>query len=373
MCTRLLADLGADVIKIERVGSGDFARTWDSVVKGLSSYFVWLNRNKRSVTLNLKTESGIAILRRLVTNADVFVQNFGPGVVERLGIDYAHMQEWNPRIVYCNISGYGREGPYGQARAYDLLVQGEAGIISLTGYPDKPAKVGVSVCDIGVGMYAALAVLAALHQRKVTGSGQELDISMFDCMLDWVAGPMYTYLYKGVKPKREGVRHAMIVPYGPFRAKDGEYVNVAVEHNDEWVRFCTKVLERPGLIHHPLYVTNEKRLTNRAELEPLLENIFASQDSDFWIERLQEAEVPFGRLNELDRVVDHPQLHHRKMMAEIGSPVGPLKLIASPLHMSGSAPRLESIPDVGQHTREVLAELGYAAEEIEQFRQHGII
>jgi crotonobetainyl-CoA:carnitine CoA-transferase CaiB-like acyl-CoA transferase len=222
-------------------------------------------------------------------------------------------------------------------------------------------------------MYAALAVLGALYQRKVTGRGQELDISLFDCMLDWVAGPAYTYLYKGVKPARAGMRHAMIVPYGPFRAKDGQFVNLAVEHSAEWKRFCLQVLDRPDLLEHPLYATNEKRLAHRSQLEPMLESIFATQDTKFWVARLEHAEVPFGRMNELEAVLDHPQLHHRKLMAEVQSPVGLLKTVASPVRMAASPPRLDPIPTVGQHTAEVLAELGYSKQEITRLRETHVV
>src|ERR671923_726637 len=272
--TCLLADMGAEVIKVERPGVGDVIRSWDSVVKGLSSGYVWLNRNKRSLTVDVKKEKGREILRELSKKCDIFFENYAPGVTGRLGLGYDKLSEINARLIYCSLSGYGQDGPYRDVKAYDLLIQGEGGIIATTGYPDKPAKAGLAIADIAAGMYAAIGILLALYQREKTGQGQFIDVSMFESAVAWLGYFPHHYWHQGEEPARVGMRHHYVTPYGPYLASDGIYVNLAVASASDWEIFCRKVIEKPELLEDPRFATVEGRRKNRAGLEELLEKIF---------------------------------------------------------------------------------------------------
>src|SRR6476469_626779 len=281
--TCLLADMGAEVIKVERPGIGDVIRSWDSVVKGLSSGYVWLNRNKRSLTVDVKKDQGREILQRLAKSADIFFENYEPGVAARLGLGYEKLSALNPRLIYCSLSGYGQDGPYRDVKAYDLLIQGEGGIIATTGYPDKPARAGIAIADIASGMYAAIGILLALYQREKTGEGQLIDVSMLDAIVSWLGYFPHHYWHRGEEPARVGMRHHYVTPYGPYLARDGKYVNLAVASARDWEVFFRQVLARPDLLAGPRFATNEGRRTNRADLEHTVEELLAQQDAAYWL------------------------------------------------------------------------------------------
>lgn len=357
LCTQHLADLGADVIKLERPGEGDFARRYDSVVKGQSAYFVWLNRGKRSVELDLKSASGIRIVHAMLASADVFVHNLGPGAVDRLGLGWEEIHSQWPSLIGCAISGYGRDGPYRERKAYDLLLQGEAGVLAVTGTPEQPAKVGVSIADICAGMYALSSILAALYERTRTREGKLIDISMLECLAGWMMPPLYHQLYSGHAPLREGMRHNMIAPYGPYRARDG-LVNLAVQNERQWVRLCEQVLDTPELARDPRFVTNELRVRNRHELEPTIEQNFALWTAAEVESRLADADVPYGHVNTVAQLAAHPQLTARGRWLEVDSEAGPVKVLADPFNIGGMAHLRGAVPRVGQHTTELLEELG---------------
>jgi crotonobetainyl-CoA:carnitine CoA-transferase CaiB-like acyl-CoA transferase len=358
LATRHLADLGADVIKVERPGRGDFARDYDSAVNGLSAHFVWLNRGKRSVVLDLKDAAGRRAFDVLLDRADVFVHNQGPGAAERLGYAYAALQTRNPRLIWCAISGYGPDGPHRDRKAYDLLLQGEAGVMAVTGTPDDPAKAGISVADIASGVYAFSSILAALYQRHTTGRGAEIQISMLESLVEWVMPAAYVAQYTGRPPGRAGARHNFIVPYGGYRVGAGSSVNLAVQNDGQWRRLCEIVLRQPDLADDPRFVTTELRLANRAELEPLIESLLAADTRQSAEARLTQADVPFGTVNELEDVLRHPQLEARGRWFDIPSPVGDLRALHHPLNISGMQRPAGAVPELGQHTQEVLAELG---------------
>ena len=305
-CSELLADMGADVIKIERPGTGDAIREWDTAVKGLSSGYVWLNRNKRSLTVDAKQESGKQIIHRSVEKADVFLENFAPGVTDRLGLGYEELRSINSRLVYCSISGYGQDGPYRDRKAFDLLIQGEAGLIATTGHPDAPAKVGPPIADLAAGTHAALGIVMALYQRERTGHGQYLDVSMFDSLLSWLGYFPHHYWHRGELPTRVGMRHHYMTPYGPFMARDGKYVSVAVASPRDWEIFCREVLKRADLWEDAKYKTAELRRDNRVELEATVEAAFLRQDSAEWMELLDSAGLPYGEVRGIDEVLAHP-------------------------------------------------------------------
>jgi itaconate CoA-transferase len=339
----------------------------------MSSYFVWLNRGKRSLTLNLKSDEGRALLTRLLAGADVFIQNLGPGVADRLGLAAATLREQYPRLVVCELSGYGSTGPYRDRKAFDLLLQGESGLISTTGSADAPAKIGISIGDVSAGMYAFSSILAALYDREKTGVGRTIETAMLDCLAEWMNGPAYFWMYGGIKLERAGWRHNIIVPYGPYRCGDGQYVNLAVQNEGQWRRLCTGVLQRPDLVDDARFSSNELRLKNRTELEPLIESILAASDRATVEARLAEFDVPFGSLNEVDDLVDHPQLAARNRWLEVDSPVGPIKTLAHPLNLSDMPQRADPVPGLGQHTDEIAAELGYSAEAIAALHASGAV
>ena len=370
-CT--LADMGAEVIKIERPGVGDLIRHWDSAVKGLSSGYVWLNRNKQSLTVDVKKEQGRDIVYRLVRESDVFFENYAPGVANRLGFSYAALSEINPRIIYCSISGYGQEGPYRDVKAYDLLIQGEGGIIATTGYPDKPAKAGISLTDIAAGMYAALGIVLALYQRERTGHGQQVDISMLESIVAWLGYFPHHYWHRGEEAARVGMRHHYVTPYGPYLARDGEYVNLAVATVQDWEIFCRKVLERPDLLADQRFATVEARRENRALLEQTIENLMSERDHTEWLERLKNAELPHGIVRGIAKVLAHPQLIARRFFREVDSPVGRVPVVGNPLRLSESPARFDPVPALGEQTSAILTRLGYDESQIAQFHREKII
>ena len=372
-CSRILADMGAEVIKIEKPGVGDLIRQWDSAVHGLSSGYVWLNYNKRSFAIDVKKPAGREAVERLAERVDVFIENFAPGVAARLGLEAARLRQKNPRLIYCSISGYGQDGPYRDVKAYDLLIQGEAGIIASTGSPEQPAKVSVPIADLAVSMYGVTGVLLALFQRQQTGQGQVIDVSMFESILSWLAYFPHHYWHRGEEAERVGMRHHFMTPYGPYLASDGVYVNMAVATPQDWEVFCRGVIERPELLQDARFHTSEKRRENRAVLERLLEEIFLERPSADWLQRLEAARLPHGLVRNIGSVLSHPQVIARKMIAQVESPVGPVPVIASPLHLSASPQRLDPIPSLGQDTEAILQELGYSRPQIEQLRADGVI
>lgn len=377
LCARYLADLGADVVKVERPITGDFARGWDEVLPGVSSAHLWCNPNKRSLALNLKAEQGRQILGRLVKDADVFIENFSPGIVDNLGVGYDWARSVNPKILYCHISGYGQDGPYRDMKALDMLIQGEAGAISINGSPEEPAKIALSISDAAAGLFAAVSVLAALEERRRTGEGQEIDVSMFDCTVSLLGYLSYQYLYGGEEPKRVGLRHHLIAPYGPWTAKDGKMVNISAATPALWEAFCGAI-DRPGLLDDPRFRNNVDRVKNLPALDASIAEAFAREDSSVWLERLKAAGVPCGAVNRIPEVIEHPQLNFNQLLRDAGGDVQDasgrqLRLFDFPVRFSKSDTRLEAPPGLGEQTDAVLAELGYSSEEAEAFRRAGVV
>jgi itaconate CoA-transferase len=371
--TCILADMGAEVIKVERPGVGDLIRHWDKVVRGLSSGYVWLNRNKQSLTVDVKQEKGREILHRLIRNADIFFENYAPGVAQRSGLGYEKLKSINPRLIYCSLSGYGQDGPYRDVKAYDLLVQGEAGIIATTGYPDKPAKASVAIVDIASGMYATLGIVLALYQRQKSGEGQFIDISMFESIVSWLGYFPHHYWHQGEQPERMGMRHNYVTPYGPYLARDGKYVNIAVATPKDWEVFCKEVIQRPDLLEDARFATVEGRRQNRAVLEEDIERIFLERDHTEWLERLKKAQLPYGEVRGIAEVLAHPQATARRLIREVESPVGKVPVVGNPLRLSASPARYDRIPDLGEHTEAILKKLGYDAAAIAKLRSEKII
>jgi len=372
-CTSILADMGAEVIKIERPETGDIVRHWDSAVRGLSSGYVWLNRNKRSLTVDVKKEAGKKIVHRLVQGSDIFFENFAPGVAERLGLGYKTLQALNPRLIYCSLSGYGQDGPYRDVKAYDLLIQGEGGIMATTGYPDRPAKASIPIADIASGMYSALGIMLALFQRERTGKGQYIDISMFESIVSWLGYFPHHYWHQGEEPARVGMRHHYVTPYGPYLAKDGQYVNLAVATAQDWEVFCRNVIERPDLLADERFTKVEGRRENRATLEDVIERIFLERDHDQWLERLKKAQLPHGEVRGIAQVLAHPQAVARRLIREVESPVGRVPVIGNPLRLSDSPARYDRVPDLAEDTEPILKELGYDPNAIESLRRDKVI
>lgn len=371
-CSRQLADLGARVIKIERPKVGDFARDYDQTVKGQSAYFVWLNRSKESLTLDVKHPEAKNILAKLIAGADVFIQNLAPGAAQRLGLGASELRSKHPRLIVCDVSGYGTTGPYAKKKAYDLLVQGEAGVLSLTGTPDSPAKVGISITDIGTGLHAYAAILAALYTRERTGEGTHIDLTMFETMAEWMGHPLYYTHYSGKAPRRSGPDHATIVPYGRFRTKDGD-VLFGIQNEREWANFCDKVLGRPELAKDPRYDNNSKRTAARAEVVALIENTFASWTSAEVVAKLDAADIANSRLNTPDQVWDHPQLQARKRWREVDTPAGPIPALLPVATFEGFEARMDPVPAVGEQTDSILAELGYDSRQIAELKVAGAV
>jgi crotonobetainyl-CoA:carnitine CoA-transferase CaiB-like acyl-CoA transferase len=350
LCSRLLADLGAEVVKVERPDGGDVTRGWDTMARGLSSGFVWMNRGKRSVVLDVKDPEARPELERLIAESDVFLQNFTPGWAERVGLDEPSVRALRPDIVYTEISGYGPEGPYAERNAYDLVMQGETGLISVTGSEDEPARVGISVCDLGAGSYAAVATLAALVRRARTGEGARVSVSLFDTMIDWLGYFPHVWWHRGELPPRTGLRHPHFCPYGPYPSAD-ELFSLAVLSDAHWRALCHDVIGRPDLLDDDRYATNESRVAHRAELEAELEVAFAARPAAEWVERLRAAGIPCGAVNDLEAVLRHPQLEHNRLIAEIDSPAGPLQTVGNPFLVDGVRPELGPLPGLGEGGR----------------------
>ncbi|HEX9181846.1 MAG TPA: CaiB/BaiF CoA-transferase family protein [Burkholderiales bacterium] len=372
-CTRQLAELGARVIKIERPDGGDAARGYDRTVQGLSSHFVWTNRSKESVALDVKHPEAKEILARLLAKADVFVQNLAPGAVERLGLGAAELRARHPRLIWCGISGYGPAGPYAEKKAYDLLVQCEAGLLSVTGTPDAPSKAGIPVADIAAGMYALSSILAALLRRGRTGEGATLDITMFESLGEWMGFPAYFAAYGGTPPPRSGAYHATIVPYGPFRAGDGRTVFLSIQNEREFARFCDKVLGDAALAKDPRFASGPARMQNREAMHAAVEKVFATLTAAQVVERLEAAGIANARLNTMQEYWDHPQLAARGRWREVVTSAGPIRATKPPFNLSDFEPRMEAVPALGAHSRPVLAELGYGAEEIDRLQRDGAV
>ena len=371
--TCLLADMGAQVIKVERPGVGDVIRSWDSVVKGLSSGYVWLNRNKQSLTVDVKKEKGREILQELAKRSDIFFENYAPGVAGRLGLGYEKLSDLNPRLIYCSLSGYGQDGPYRDVKAYDLLIQGEGGIIATTGYPDKPARAGIAIADIASGMYAAIGILLALYQREKTGDGQLIDVSMLDSIVSWLGYFPHHYWHAGEEPGRVGMRHHYVCPYGPYLAGDGEYVNLAVASPADWQLFCQVVIEKPELLTDSRFATVQDRRKNRALLEETIENIFVEKDHRHWLAQLKKADLPHGIVRGIAQVLAHPQVAARKLIREAESPVGTVPVIANALKMSRSEARYDRIPALGENSETILRERGFDSASSESLKREKVI
>ncbi|MGH8247847.1 MAG: CaiB/BaiF CoA transferase family protein [Gammaproteobacteria bacterium] len=357
--TRQLADLGARVIKIERPGSGDFARAYDKSVLGQSSHFVWLNRSKESLALDVKHPDAAKVLDRLVERADVFVQNLVPGAAARLGLSADELLKRNPRLVVCNISGYGPEGPYSLKKAYDLLIQCESGMVSVTGTADTPSKAGISIADIAAGMYGYTGVLTALYQREKTAKGTAFDVSMFEALGEWMGYPAYFTNYGGKAPPRTGAAHATIHPYGPFPVGDGKTVFFGIQNEREWASFCTAVLEQPQLATDPRFDSNSHRDANREELSEAVVSVFSRLNAEQVVERLERAQIANARLNDMKEFWEHPQLTARQRWREVDTPGGRIKALIPPVTMGEVDARMDAVPSVGQHTKRILRELGF--------------
>ncbi|HKB09718.1 MAG TPA: CaiB/BaiF CoA-transferase family protein [Vicinamibacterales bacterium] len=370
--TRQLADLGARVIKIERPDGGDFARHYDAAVKGLSSYFVWLNRSKESLTLDVKRPEAAEVLGGLLQRADVFVQNLAPGAAARLGLDARTLRPRYPRLIVCDVSGYGSAGPYAGRKAYDLLVQSEVGAVSITGTEEAPVKVGISIADIAAGMYAYSGILAALFGRATTGAGSAIEISLFDALGEWMSQPAYSTAYTGAPPRRTGADHASIAPYGPIRTADGELF-VAVQNAREWARFCAGVLLWPELEQDDRFHTNTLRVANRNALHIVIESTLGPLPTGIVVSRLDAAEIAYARMNSVAGFLEHPQLLDREVWREIGSPAGALRAMVPPLRIEGVTPVMRAVPALGEHTDAILGQLGVTRETIAAWRAAGVI
>ena len=372
-CTRQLADLGARVIKVERPGAGDFARNYDTRTRGLASHFVWVNRSKESLTLDIKHPKARAVLDALIAKADVVVQNLAPGAAARLGISWQLLSTKYPRLTLCDISGYGPDGPYRDKKAYDLLIQSEAGLVSISGTQEHPSKSGASIADIAAGMYAYSNILAALLRRGVTGKGSHIEVSMLEAMVEWTSYALY-YTYDGAQPPaREGASHAAIFPYGPFTSGNGITVILAVQNEREWESFCLTVLERPDVLANPAYSGNPQRVALRKELGLIVENVFHSLTGEQLIARLDKAEIANAFMNDMHAVWDHPQLHARDRWTEIDSPVGKLRALFPPGMSRKDDPRMGAVPSLGQHTDIVLRDLGFDFANIKALKTAGAV
>ena len=371
--TRQLADLGARVIKVERPGEGDFARTYDTTVKGLSSYFVWLNRSKQSLTLDLKSPEGSVVMSRLLERADVFVENLAPGAARRLGLAPEALHERHPRLVACSVSGYGAEGPYAAKKAYDLLVQSEVGLVSLTGTEGHPSKVGISVADIAAGMYAYSGILAALYARAATGRGAVLEVSLFDALAEWMSAPAYYTKYGGFAPRRSGAHHASIAPYGPYNTRGDRAVYLAIQNAREWERFCADVLGQPEMATSERFSSNSARVRHREALDEAIDAVFGELTAEEVLDRLERAGIANARVGSVADFVDHPQLSSRHRWRSIDSPAGPLDTLLPPVQMSGADAVMDPVPALGQHTSSILEELGFSDDVVTSWRHQGVI
>ncbi|UUZ77924.1 CoA transferase [Polaromonas sp. P1(28)-13] len=372
--TRQLADLGARVIKIERPGVGDFARGYDERVRGLASHFVWTNRSKESLTLDVKHDEAQKILMRLILEeADVLVQNLAPGAAARLGLSYEALAKLKPGIIVCDISGYGSDGPYRDKKAYDLLIQSEAGFVSVTGTPDTPSKAGPSIADIAAGMYAYTNILAALLHRQQTGEGQRIDVSMLESLSEWMSYPLYYAFDGAAPPPRTGASHATIYPYGPFPAGDGKTVMLGLQNEREWKVFCEKVLLQTALANEERFSSNAKRSSERAVLSALIIEAFSKLSAAQVAQRLEQAGIANAQVNTMQEVWAHPQLKARGRWREVATPAGPIPALLPPGSWQHGAPRMDAVPALGQHTNAILGHYGYSAERIAGLRAEGVV
>ena len=372
--TRQLADLGARVIKVERPGEGDFARRYDTTVHGESSYFVWLNRSKESLTLDLKSEQGRRILEQLLGGADVFVQNLAPGAATRLGLGADALADRFPSLIACSVTGYGSTGPWAGRKAYDLLVQCQTGLVSLTGNEHGPARVGVSVADIAAGMYAYSGILTALFTRATTGVARAVEVSLFEALAEWMGQPAYYTRHGGTQPPRIGTQHATIAPYGAYPCADGKDVLFSIQNEREWVALCERFLRRPGLVADPRFATGSDRVTHREELNTIVAARFAELDSGAVMELLDAAGIANAGVNDVQEFLDHPVLDARDRWRDVPLPGGmTVPALLPPADLAGTTPRMGPVPTVGEHTASVLAELGYGAAGIDSLRAAGVI
>ncbi|MEU1592515.1 CaiB/BaiF CoA-transferase family protein [Streptomyces sp. NPDC005708] len=371
--TRQLADLGARVIKVERVDGGDFARDYDTAARGLASHFVWCNRGKESIALDLKDPRGLAAVRRLIAGADVFVQNLAHGAAARLGLDAATLCAAHPRLVAVDISGYGASGPYADKRAYDMLVQCEAGLVSVTGTPEQPVKAGIPAADIAAAMYAFSGILAALVRRGTTGRGGPVEISMLEALAEWMGHPLHHAMHGGTPPARTGLAHAVIAPYDAYPTADGGRVLLSVQNDREWRRLAEQVLERPELGTDPAYATNAARVAHREATDALVGKALAPLGADEAVARLESAGIACARLRDLWDVADHPQLAARERWREVGTPVGPLKALLPPITLpGGNEARMGNVPALGEHTEALLRAVGMTDDEIAALCRDGV-
>ena len=372
LATRHLADLGARVIKIERPDGGDFSRSYDTAVKGLSAHFVWLNRSKESLALDLTHPHAPQVLDRLLAKADVFVQNLAPGAAGRHGLAAAALRARHPRLIACTVSGFGEGGPYSGKKAYDLLVQAEAGLLSITGTEGTPSRVGISVADIAAGMYAYSGILAALLARARTGDGATLDVSLFDALAEWMSFPAYYTAGTGAALARSGPNHVSIAPYGPFRSADGAEIFLAVQNAREWTAFCAQVLRRPELAGDSRFNTNARRLSNREALRTAIEAVFVTLSRETILARLGEAQIAHARMNSVAEFLEHPQLTARNRWRDTESEAGSIRTLLPPVRIEGVEPAMGAVPSLGEHTRAILRELGFDEATIAAWEKNGL-
>jgi len=366
--SRQLADLGARVIKVERPGDGDFARRYDTRVDGLASHFVWVNRSKESLTLDLKNEFAMSALQRLLEKTDVLLQNLAPGAAARIGLSYEQLNSKFPRLIVCDISGYGADGPDRDRKAYDLLIQSEAGFLSITGTPESPSKAGCSIADIAAGMYAFTSIQSALLLRERTGQGSGIDISMLESLAEWMGYPLY-YSYKGASPpERAGASHSTIFPYGPFQTGDGRSIMLGLQNDREWIAFCEKVLKNGAFATDSRFKTNALRSANRAELTRLIEEVFSTLSASEVAAELNAADIANANMNDMHDLWNHDQLRARNRWVPVDTPVGPVPALKPPGRSTAYEPRMDAIPAVGAQTDTILKELGLDASTIERLR-----
>lgn len=373
LASRQLADFGARVIKIERPEDGDFARAYDHKVRGMSSWFVWLNRSKQSLSLDLKRPEASEIAEKLTADCDVFLHNLAPGAAERAGLKSQVLLSRNPRLIVCEISGYGADGPYQNKKAYDLLVQFETGLVSITGTPETPCKAGISVADIAAGMYAFSGILMALYRRQTTGRGGLVQVSLFDALSEWVLPAAYYAVYGGSAPSRTGAEHASIAPYGPYYTGDGKQINIGIQNEREWRQFCALVLLNKEMAADPRFKSNSQRSENRKALRAVISERFRTLTLDEILERLERAGIAHSRTNSVQDLLAHPQHTARGRAGNVASPVGLLQALAPAILLDGVKPRMDAIPALGQDTDAILTELGYTPLQIQRLRADGVV